>query len=395
MIGDRPRVLDLPAEVWSEQAGLPLELTRDWLSALEESDPTPVRYLVDGTAAALPVLLSERSQGSLSVYSEYLSRIPGDWARFRPGPSLLVGARAGYTNRVWIGDLGADGIGRIKQALLELGRQAPKQPQAVAALSCDRKGTRRALALLGEDSLVFVSRPETVLYPSEFPDGDYVESLPSRRRRTVRRERQRLQDQGFQLTECRLSGHVDVFARLTANLIAKHGGSATRDSLERHFRALAERANDRAVGFLLMLAGRPAASSLLLKQAGTFVAKNVGIDTSVVRRRAEVFSTGYYSSAEYAAAAGAARLYGGIGTYEAKLLRGFQLEPRWSVVRLSSTGGQRRLLHNAVGKSNSVRAYHYATMSRRHVPAGQGAPRASTMRDFIYRSPTDEQDACP
>lgn len=381
-----------PLSIWSDDRDVPLEMTHDWLCALDESDPTPMRYLIDKAGALVPALVSERTRGSLSVYSEYLSSLPGDWTRFQRAPSLLLGARAGYTNRVWVGNLDDEQATRIGDQLTHVSSEEPKPAHIVAALSCDRKGTRRALAMLGENSLVFVARPETVLYPQTFPARNYVESLSASRRRKVRRERQRLADLGYELIECSLADHIDTFARLTANMVVKHGGSSTKSSLERHFQTLSKYINDRAVGFLLMLRNKPVASALMFRQADTFVAKNVGIETSAIRRQAEIFAAAYYSTAEFAAAAGAERLYGGIASYEPKLMRGYQLEPRWSVVQLPATAKERSVLWDAVGKSNGLRAHHYATLSGQHETGGPTGTRTKEVRDFVYHDSGGDLD---
>jgi predicted N-acyltransferase len=171
---------------------------------------------------------------------------------------------------------------------------------------------------------------------------DFLASLAARKRKTIRRERREVQEQG--LTVRTLEGreieerHWDAFYRFYLATIERKWGGAylTR----RFFSLLGERLPDRVVLMMAEKDGRPVAGALNLRGRDTLFGRNWGAigDFPFLH-----FELCYYRAIDYAIAHGLARVEAG-AQGEHKLARGYLPAPTYSAHWLAHPG-----LRRAVG----------------------------------------------
>lgn len=97
--------------------------------------------------------------------------------------------------------------------------------------------------------------------------------------------------------------------------------------------------------------GRLIGFSLFYEHGNELYGRVIGLDHARLEREASVYFTlAFYAPIRYAYARGLRRIRCGPGSYEAKLLRGARLEPRWSCT----------LLPEPPRRDERVRAAQYA-----------------------------------
>jgi hypothetical protein len=158
-------------------------------------------------------------------------------------------------------------------------------------------------------------------------DG-YLRMLPSRGRKMVRRELHRLAEQGVVLAEEDLDQVAADALRLRGKLLVKYGSAAAP---ERDTRMLAKlRALFRPAEICVVTArraGRLLGFVLLVQDGDCWTGLLNGADYDEPSSRFTYFATGYYRPAELAPQRGVRKISYGVGSWEAKRLRGCQLSP--------------------------------------------------------------------
>ncbi len=171
---------------------------------------------------------------------------------------------------------------------------------------------------------------------------DFLASLSSRKRKTIRRERREVLQHG--LTIETLEGadikerHWDAFYRFYLATVARKWGGAylTR----RFFGALSARLGDRVVLMIAEKGGRMVAGALNLRGRDTLFGRNWAADGDYPFLHFELC---YYRAIDYAIARGLARIEAG-AQGEHKLARGYLPTPTYSAHWIAHAG-----LRSAVG----------------------------------------------
>jgi predicted N-acyltransferase len=315
-----------------------------WLLACEAIPDYRPRYLLaegaDGRIlGALPTYFSE--QGGTRRYNPFdvfVGPALGEAVeRSAWHPILLGGASAGFVNEVLIdpalerrdkesvlaallkafADL-ADKLGARSSALMYL------TPQAVSEV---------APLLDSDDAEVLTVGADTRIDVQWQSFDDYLSWLSSKRRYTIRREIAQFESAGYTVTTGRLSDWYEQAGLLLANLQRKYG-SGPQDTafwvtyLERQAAEL----DDVSLLFLCHSKGDVVAFSLLYEWEGGLYGRACGFDYDRAGSNAEYFNLAYYLPLRHAISRGFNVLHLGMGSYEAKTLRGARLDPLWSVV---------------------------------------------------------------
>jgi uncharacterized protein len=188
---------------------------------------------------------------------------------------------------------------------------------------------------------------DTCILDVTWPDLDgYIHTLPARWRGSVRKELARMSDSGVRLGVEDLDIAEPEVLALRGNLVAKYGGNPSPEKgahaiaqVRTYFsadevRLFTARSDDRLLNFALML-----------KDGSTWTAFMTGSDYADPRSRYGYFAVTYYQPAAAASALGIERIIYGLGSWEAKRLRGCRMEPLWAAsLRLNEgpSGGGRR-----------------------------------------------------
>lgn len=172
-------------------------------------------------------------------------------------------------------------------------------------------------------------------------DG-YLATLPSKRRVTTRREIRAVRELGVELSDRPLAAtdRCGLLA-LRTQLVAKYGGRADREKeaalLDRlvagfepeNLTVVQARRNGVLLGF-----------TLFVRDGDVWTALMTGSDYANPAARLSYFMTCFYQPAVLAPQRGIRTISLGLGSWEAKRLRGCQLRPVWVAARWG-TGGER------------------------------------------------------
>ena len=250
-------------------------------------------------------------------------------------PALLGGTRAGYDNKVIV-DPSLDGpdrhkvLGELLRAFDEVAGE--RQVKSSALMYLDRNALAEIRPWLADDSLVLLTDADARLNIQWEGFEAYLSWLPKRRRYNARREIARFEARGFEVSNGRLSEWYKDAGPLQANLVRKYGATVTSDEMTMHLEEQARVLDDASVVFLCQLDGDLVGFSLAYERGSTLYFRTCGFDYERTGSYAEYFNLVYYLPIRYAIENGFSAIRFGPDSYEAKVLRGAQLEPLWSIV---------------------------------------------------------------
>lgn len=180
------------------------------------------------------------------------------------------------------------------------------------------------------EPVVVLQDVENVLR-TDWSFDDYLAHLPRNRRTRVRRELREFAESGRTIREVELAEVVDVIAPLNNALMQKYGH--TWYSLDRALEVYDRQARHLSADSSVLLVedeGRPAAFALRYRRGDEIFSRVVGFDYDLPNR-ADYFKVLMYEAVRTGAERGIAQIGLGLGTYEAKLGRGAQPVPLYSV----------------------------------------------------------------
>lgn len=187
-----------------------------------------------------------------------------------------------------------------------------------------------ARAHADDEPVVVLQDVENVLR-TDWSFDEYLAYLPRNRRTRVRRELREFAESGRTIREVELGEVVDVIAPLNNALMQKYGH--TWYSLERALDVYHRQARHLSADSSVLLVedeGRPAAFALRYRRDAGIYSRVVGFDYDLPNR-ADYFTVLMYEAVRTGAERGIAEIGLGLGTYEAKLGRGAQPVPLYSV----------------------------------------------------------------
>jgi len=197
---------------------------------------------------------------------------------------------------------------------------------------------RDALVAAGGTAVTFADRCDLAV---TWPDFDgYLAGLPAKRRVVVRREQRALAERGVTVTHGPLTADVDDLVTLRCALVGKYGGTPDRaketaalDRIRRTFgtaaTVFAARLDQTLLGFAVFAQDGPMWTPLCC-----------GADYSRPAARLTYFATLFYQPATLAPGLGVRTIPYGLGSWEAKRLRGCARVPLTGVC-LRLPGGAR------------------------------------------------------
>lgn len=322
---------DVPATKWDELA-LPhgLYSSHAWLSQ-QEADPSArafyllVRSDHGSLLAATPVYIVESEPNSF----------------YHPGtvtgtshdhPVALAGGRRGYQSTILLspqvtGPLRLELVARLARSAEHLARE---HGQNELWWMYTDTATMQALVAVGAVATPYLAQLDASIALPGHCFEDYLATLPSKRRVTIRREVRAFEESGQHIRTHRLSECWEQAGTLLAKVQQSHGHSAAPEVMQRLMRTQAEGMKDSGTVLGCYHGDVMTGFCLYYTFGGTIWARAVGFDYESLLGAGEYFTLAYYEPIRRAYADGSAnRLHLGIEALKAKALRGACLEARW------------------------------------------------------------------
>jgi len=318
---------------------------RAWMRYQARAAGCTTQYLVvrDGTGVALallPLYLVERESSDEYRIGSLLPVAAGRRGDAEQ-PTLLVGNRRGYSNRLVL-DLGGTTRDEVLRCLLEgLARYMEgKRLDEAWFLYIDSETSEILRQSSGFETLPFLLTGEASISLPGSCFEDYLASVPASVRSRVRADRRRFARAGYDTAVSPLTSCVDEVGRLVANLQREHGHQGDDAEMADLLRRQAEEFGDAATVHACRDAQGIVGSCVVLQAPSELASRACGFDYSRLINMGEYFELAYYSPIDQCYKVGVDVLQLGIGTYTAKIRRGASLALRWGMA--FSLGGSPR-----------------------------------------------------
>jgi hypothetical protein len=318
---------DVSSEDWDALAArVGFYQSHSWLRSVEgHPHAEPVYILVEDTdgrlVAALPVYkVNEETNQRYDV-----RRLPN------PGsyPDVVLGNRRGFRSALLLEptvdrEVRNAALGLLRAAMIDQVGHRPARFWYVPDSdlpSCLNLDGARCGTELGQDATVPIPRGGF---------EEYAAALPPRRRAKVRRERRVYLDHGYDTSLEPLAGIATEAGVLLHQLQCKYGSTDEADFYIGYYERLAAAADP---GEMLTCRrnGRLLGACHFYIFGDGIWARSAGFDYANLENGFEYFNLGFYELLELGAPLGKRRLHMGMGSLDAKVRRGAQVESLWLV----------------------------------------------------------------
>ncbi len=327
-----------------------------WLRAYEDEPDVRAAYVLvrdpDGSlVGAAPCHAPVQSR---HVLYDLTAMLPAHRADLpEPTEQLLAGGRRGYRADLLLapgltGVRRREVVGRLVTGIREHARATGRR----AGMMYVPDGAVGKLRDAGVHDVLPLNADAVIRLPGRGP-GDWLASLPRKRRWEVGQHRRAFTDGGWTLVEPDPASMLPRLGELYCEVQRRHGAhDATPEAGAALLAAQLEHLGDRAVLLVASLAGDLAAFSLSFWHGDELYVRAVGFDYARTSG-GEYFVLSVYEPVARAYAAGASAVRLGMGSLHAKRLRGASMELLWYVsldgghddaVRAAATAEARRVL---------------------------------------------------
>lgn len=350
------RLGEIPMALWDRHLGADhFYQSHAWLSAVEGEVAAKRSYIV--------VMSGPDLVGALSLYRSAFEPNPyyaeSRYAEvFRTeGPFAMAGSLRGYRNDLPLDPrLRPETRAEVVNLMVEAAQAKARSwgCRNVVFPYLTPMGVRTLAAAHG--AVLAFDNAEAVIEVGGDGLASYLDRLPTDRRKMVRREMRRFDETGLVIGREDLEQSLPVAAMLLTNLERKYGREASPQGVERMLRHQSRHLRDRA----LMLTcrepdGAAVGFALRYQWHDCLYGRMVGFDYPRLRSAFELFNLAYYRTIACMGEGGLTRLHLGMGTLQAKVLRGATVHPLWAALpdgiegRISS-GDRRRRDHEAADR---------------------------------------------
>ncbi|NKE58804.1 GNAT family N-acetyltransferase [Lentzea sp. PSKA42] len=310
----------LSPTAWDKMADGHFYSTSTWLSHCASYPGASCGAAVAGSAA-VPIVRFDGPPPGNYHWADLLAKreLP-----VVPIDGLLVGSRLAYQSHL-LGDRSPTALSGL---VAEVRALATEQPAVAMYLS-----TSDVLALhaAGVRATPVLLEPDAWL---DVPEGGWdawLQSLPSKRRVSVRREVRLFEEAGLKITHVALEECWDRLPPVANSMAIKYGYSARTPDFIKEFARYRESSgavaqvalctkgdNDDLLGFCMYY-----------KHGDTIFLRWASFDYDLLTGNMEYFNLTYYTHIRLADRAGTRRLHAGKGAVDAKVFRGAHLRPLW------------------------------------------------------------------
>ncbi|MFB7513707.1 GNAT family N-acetyltransferase [Streptomyces sp. NPDC056144] len=347
---------EVPEDVWAALSEADsLYVSRPWSEALTRSNPAlPVAFWAvagpdGGWLAGAPVHLFDAAPPS-PTYSPW-SLHPGlveDADAVRALPHALVGTRNGQGNGLlWAPGAAGTELRAAAVTALAAGIRAALPGHAVVWTYTPPALAHRLAEALPGARVLFADTTAELRVPearAENEEPDFLGSVRASQRRRLRADLAAIAAAGGpvepELDPEAVAGLSEELAPLLGQVMARHGHTPDVPALARYLRACA--APDlRPAAFVVREEGRAIAFSLCVSHGDEMSVRVCGLDHEAVEARGamDYAQVSVHGPVALAARTGVRRIDLGVGTLDAKLMRGAHPRALATVVSLPSDGG--------------------------------------------------------
>lgn len=324
----------LTPEAWDQLAGRNFYSTSAWLrfcTAEAGTSGNAVVSYVDGKpACAVPV----RELAGLPAWSRYRwnDHLAEHHLPLLPETGMLVGPPEGFQTHLLAADNSstitglADLVDRIRQRCVPTGTSGMRVCVAMYVNTEDVKKLRQ----------VGIKAPPVLLDADAWipvPEGGWpawLQTLPSKRSRTIRREDRAFCKAGYRISHVTLSECYEQLGVPAAATLRKYGHETTPEIELVSLRRAADILGDAArVALCSLEDGGPVGFCIYYNWGGTIFLRWAGFDYDRLVGTAEYFNLLYYSQLKRAPELGIRWIHAGATAQAAKALRGAELRPLW------------------------------------------------------------------
>lgn len=325
----------VPSADWAQvatQSGL--YSSYEWLRLVEQEDPGSCRYLLAsdgaGLAGALPVYLTaDETNPYYQPPSVFRAARPG-----RHGRYCVAGSRSGYSNQILLAD-----------RLTEAGRRATVTAllDKLAALSAVEGQQHSFLLYLNDRGLHQVRGYAETVAPVlsysgdawlDAPGGcfdDYLASVSTTRRDTIRKEIRRFARQGLHTVRADPRDHLDLITRCARMCNEKYEIDERETDLRGRFERQCEALRDNGVLFICQRGSVAVGMALAYRWGDRLHLRASGFDPTATTGGYPYFNVVIYEPLRYCYDTGLRGLHLGTGSHDAKARRGARIGPLGAV----------------------------------------------------------------
>ncbi|MFA7762552.1 GNAT family N-acetyltransferase [Streptomyces sp. NRRL S-448] len=347
---------DVPQDLWESLAGSDsLYVCEPWTKALGRSNPAlPIVFWAvadsEGWIAGIPVHLFDAAPPS-PTYSPW-GLHPGladDADLVRALPHALVGTRNGQGNGLLRSLTRRPSEAAFDEAVAVLvsGIRAGHPDRVIAWTYAPMRFARRVSAALPNSVVLFADVTAEIPLPGPGADfADHLAALRGSSRRRVRADLKLIEAVGGVATPevdpAVIEALCDDLAPLLGNVMRRHGHEPDVPALARYLRACAVPELSPAL-FTVRSGGRIVAFSLCVRHGEEMSVRVVGLDHAALEERdaMDYAHVSVHGPVEHALRIGVRRIDLGVGTLDAKLMRGARPRALATVVALPAASPHR------------------------------------------------------
>lgn len=324
---------DLPRDDWDQlAAAYSFFASWGWLRYLEGAPGPAISYLTvadGGLRAGWPVTTADKP-ANVRYDLDALFPELADGSPILTPPYVVAGASRGYR---------ATAMARDQAAMTSLIAASLDESAGTTGLamfyldSADARRVVSALGDLGRPAIPMFTDAEAVIQINGGSLAEHMAASRHRLRQRFRREMALFERSGLRLVHRPLEACLGQLARLQFELQQRHGQDWDLARTERSLRRLAAATPAEPVLLLAVdESDEPVGFSLSYLWGDTFYVRATGYEYARLRAACEYFTLTCYEPIRHAAQAGCARLHLGLESLQAKMIRGAELAPLWSVI---------------------------------------------------------------
>jgi uncharacterized protein len=323
---------DIPRDEWDRlAAAYSFFASWGWLRYLEGAPGPAISYLTvagGGLQAGWPVTTAGHPANARYDLDVLFPEL-GDGSPILPPPFVVAGASRGYRATA----MARDPAGMTSLMAASIDESAETAGLAVFYLdTADARSVVSALHELGRPAIPVFTDAEAVIQINGGSLAEHIAASRSRLRQRFRREMALFESSGLRLVRRPLEPCLGHLAQLQYELQQRHGQDWDLARTERSLRRLAAAPADSLLLLAVDESDKPVGFSLSYPWGDTFYVRVTGYEYARLRAACEYFTLTCYEPIRHAAQAGCRRLHLGLESLQAKMIRGAELVPLWSVI---------------------------------------------------------------
>jgi hypothetical protein len=324
----------LSPEDWDKLAGDHFYSTSAWLRFCTAEAGTPGGAVLSRVGGDPAWAVPTRELAGLPSWSRYWwnSHLAESGLPLLPPQGMLVGPPEGFQTHLLAPTAGRStaALGTLVDDLRRLTGQGDRTEERACVAMYVTTDDVRSLHAAGVSAHPVLLDADAWIPVPEGGWPDWLETLPAKRSRTIRREDRAFWAAGYQIAEMPLADCVEQIGVAAAATLHKYGHETTPETELVSLRRVVEWMGDAArVSVLSVGDGAPVGFCIYYVWGETVYLRWAGFDYDRLVGSAEYFNLLYYNQVRRAPERGVRWIHAGATAQAAKALRGAELRPLW------------------------------------------------------------------